>query len=366
MSERNNYFGLITQRAMIDASSYSLKEALKYVSEDFIKRDTGKELEGLLNSCGVGRSELEERFSKVLVKRWLDGLPISRDKAFEVCLFLELSLDKAEVFVKKVCEENWVHLREYKDIIYFFLLYNGKSLKECGEITDSVETARQLIDKYKYLDQFNPSVDRSEELGLGTTQWCKEQVYSCFSLQELEDFLRTNEQFFGSFNQTAYRHFKDAADYWLLSTHDTDASNALELDDQAGMNTLTALSDEIRSYIYLSRSNKGLSEVQASFSAGAPNRQGITDSYNKRKNVTRRQLLLVNVLIAGYIDQTFEEAVNSLNQTLYECGMPFLDSLNSFDWAILNSLSALSQNDDDADVPIGRWADIMKVLFPDK
>jgi hypothetical protein len=74
-----------------------------------------------------------------------------------------------------------------------------------------------------------------------------------------------------------------------------------------------------------------------------PNRQAVEDIINKRKDkngnnrqVPRKYLLLFFLL--NYENDDFEETKEAADELLENCGMPWLDTRNPFDFIYLHSL----------------------------
>ena len=338
MSDENNEFStqLLEEKAL---GEYSLKRALKYVKEDIIIRDSGEELKKLVEEKNVSIKELKVRFGEVNISNWLRGKTISREKAIELCFVLKLDIFEAEAFLQKICGHDWFHLRDYKDIIFYFCLSNELLY----------ERAITLIEKYYFLDSVNPDQPQDKR-NQSVTNMIKQEITDYETEEELCDFLDCNQDLFGSLNNTAYKYFKQLFDKVQKKETEYHISE-LKLMKYAGDNTkydsenvsFGEICEIMRIGIPYNLKKDHLTPLQQALYEDAPNRSTLVDTYNRKadkngkiKQITRKPLIIL-WMMANEVKE-FMPRIMIINQILEECGMPKLDSKNPFDWIVINSL----------------------------
>jgi len=328
---------LLEQRAL---QEYSLEEALKYVKENVLFRDTGGELKKIIDSKGADLKELKTRFGKMNFSNWLKGKNISREKAIELCFALNLDIFETEDFLQK-CGHDWFHFRNYMDIIYYFSLSNKLPY----------ESATRLIVKYNYLNSANPTPAQCEEKHSQTFMF-KQEVEDFLTENELHSFLTDNKDMFGYFNNTAYRHFKCLFDKVLSNEIEYHTSEKKRNKDNSevkkhdrGNISFAKICEMMRIGIPKNLRKGELTHLQHCLYEGAPSRPTILDMYNKKvgkngkiKQITRKPLIILWMMTNE--EKAFIPRVKLINGILEECVMPKLDSKNPFDWIVLNALES--------------------------
>ena len=347
-----------TETAFNRASTYSLEKALEYLNKDFPTRTLSEDLKEIIGTGDEGAKRekiLRDAFGDVNVDNWLFKNSISRDNAFKVCIVLGLDLEQSEKFITKTCAESWVHLRDYKDIIYYFFIQNGKSSNVQELIIDDIPIVGQknkveaLIAKYSGLDVENRIISdedaRKKALNVsvfpeerdGYTQKYKRKVIEINSIESLTVFLNNvvNRRCFGTFNNTAYKYFKQNLDYLNINYMDSEFSIAGEQSADKKIN-ISEITADFRMGIPMGKKRSNYSELQWEFKKNVPSRTVLNEYYIGEKSVSRKALIISLLLVNESED--FYEAINTINFVLYRCGMPMLNSKNQYDWAVINSL----------------------------
>jgi len=327
------------QRAL---EEYSLENALTFVREDINLRNSGDELKKIILDKAVDLKALKRQFGEANISNWLRGKSISREKAIELCLSLGLDEFEAETFLQKSCGHDWFHLRNYKDIIFYFCLL--KNLPH--------EKAMALIDNYSYLDSVNPS-HPEDVAALSPTFVFKQEILDYETEEELRTFLNKNKDMFGSFNNTAYNYFKQLFDkVWENETkYNINERKRVQYDgeelekydsDYVGFKEVCEM---MRIGIPYKLKKSELTQTQQILYEDAPNYSILYDVYNKRadrngkiKQITRKPLIIIWMMANE--EKEFITRVKLINGILEECGMPKLDSRNPFDWIVLNALES--------------------------
>jgi hypothetical protein len=314
------------------ASEYSLEDVLKYLTDMPIVRDSGIELKKLVKAKGIDETELKRKYSKSIYE-WLNGnrLP-SRENAIKLCFDLKLDEEEARRFLQRTCGHNWFHMRDYKDIIFYFCLSNNLSH----------EKAIVLINEYKEVESIN--YRKSEPTESFTSMLRKKVVNLSPTEEDLTTFLDENAEKFGIFRNTAYDYFKTFFD--TLQKEMTLQRNNFDEDKYARMETsfqevCCAMTMEIPEEI----NEKQRDFLKNIIGENVPTRQTLVPIYNRTpdKNgnipqIKRKPLLMIWMLVNEYTE--LDRKIDRVNLVLEKCGMPMLDSKNPFDWLYMYALAA--------------------------
>jgi len=338
MSNKNLTY-IQQQRAL---EEYSLENALTFVREDINLRNSGDELKKIILDKAVDLKALKRQFGEVNISNWQRGKSISREKAIELCFALDLDIFEAETFLQKSCGHDWFHLRNYKDIIFYFCLSNNLPC----------DRAMALIDNYSYMDSVNPS-QQEDAATLSPTYVLKQEVLDYETEEQLRAFLDKNKDMFGSFNNTAYNYFKQLFDkVWENETkfHISERKRGqydgeeIEKYDRENIG-FKEVCEMMRIGIPYKLKKSELTQTQQILYEDAPNYSVLYDAYNKRadkngkiKQITRKPLIIIWMMANE--EKEFITRVNLINGILEECGMTKLDSRNPFDWIALNALES--------------------------
>ena len=322
-------------------NEYVLENALKYVNDEIVLRDSGEELRNVIAGKNADMKSLKARFGPANIYNWMRGRRISRGKAIELCFALKLDIYEAEIFLQKSCGHDWFHLRNYKDIIFYFCILNGLPY----------ETAMEFIDEYSHLNSINPS-EENLNTGHSLTFLLKQEIADFETEGELRDFFDKNKELLGSFNNTAYSHFKSFFDQAQKSEtqyriaereRNKDSEDAIKYEHEKV--SFDEMCDKMRLGIPTNLDKNKLTHLQQMLYEDVPNRPTITVIYHKSQDkngkitqITRKPLIIV-WMMANEIKE-FASRVAELNGVLESCGMPKLDSKNPFDWIVLNSLES--------------------------
>ena len=85
-------------------NEYVLENALKYVNDEIVLRNSGEELRNIIAAKSADIRALKARFGPQNIYNWMRGRRISRDKAIELCFALDLTFVKC--FPKVILFEN--------------------------------------------------------------------------------------------------------------------------------------------------------------------------------------------------------------------------------------------------------------------
>jgi len=329
---------ILEQKAL---EEYNLKKALRYIEEDIVLRNSGKELEKIIEVKGADIKELKTKFGEMNFSNWLKGKSISREKAIQLCFELNLDIFDAEIFLQKSCGHDGFHLRNYRDIIFYFCLFNELPY----------ETAIKLIDEHTHIDSIHPNQTQNNG-NQPLTFMFKQEVADYETEDELRAFLEENKSKFGSFNNTAYKHFKELFDKVKIKEtahhisekkrhNDTDDLEKYDRDNVS----FNDICDLMRMGIPSNQKKGDLTYLQQMLYEDLPNRPTLTDVYNQKadkngriKQITRKPLIIIWMMANE--EKEFIPRVQIINGILEECGMPKLDSKNPFDWIVLNALES--------------------------
>lgn len=382
------------------AKTYTLDEALKFLKEDFPVRNSGEELQKLIDDQqkkGVYIDDLGKQLGKQNLSNWRRGKKISREYAIKIMFALKINnISEAENFITRVCWEDGFYARDYKDIIYMFCLENNHDWQIAADLvmeyanldTANADVSRNIAEKIiyelsgdeingakEYIEKVNWEKEKGEDVihnfcmdnGIGfrrenevidryldsgrifdkSTEYLEKEYYKLKDINGLRDFLNQNKHYFGDFNRTAYKIFMDYYIYFhkIASAEKSfDIYTRKESGDDIEAYTrenlaFREISDEINQ-ISNPIKKSGLNLIQKIIAENMMNeteRQKFWGIKNKKENVPRKYLILFYLLCNN--EEHFDEAVNLLNEEILDkCGMPRLDSRNPFDWIVMNSL----------------------------
>jgi len=291
---------------------------------------------------------------------WNHSVAVRRDKAIHIAFLLGMDSKEAHDFLMLNCWHDGFYLRDYKDLIYAFYLDNNLPY------ADAIE----MIKKYSHLDIPNPDVEMvvHKQASAKSDGAKRERITDKLRTQyeknvstkdELEMFLKENEECFGSFRRLAYEKFIKM--YTLLKNEgepyvptDTEIYNRILMNIPPTKSGIT---------------NKILKRI----AEHNLQRTGLSEIKKKSKtHVNRKHLIMIWMLTYGgnpgieNISEAYAEFKQCKNILDYEllnlCGMPKLDSRNPFDWLMINALYYCHFNDDDKDA-VDRISKLMDALF---
>jgi len=411
--------GTETQWAeLMSSKAMEMNEALKFLNEDFpirslsemlceaagyykhgkwieVPQDEARDI--LLTTMGY---EYEQK-----INSWLPANQIStesnqverikKDSAMQVAYALNMTLEDAEIFLRR-CWLDALYLRDVKDIIY-----------RCGLVCGfSYGTVSDLIHEFAELDMPNPDPVTDEEshhdnVTLYLSNGLDNGSITC--PDDLRLFIKTNGRLFGSYRRRVHSKFMEL---YNQVRHDLDgeAMMADDMDRIAFVQHEELIRDEIdnprigvRKTIsqgeLLKLFSTGISDLKASVKGkgigvgltaiirkhiieNIPGRAEWSGIINKTadkktgavRSIDRKLFILIWLssddgntdMFAGKPDTTPEVAlenhVMTLNDTiLLEYGFPPLDPRHPFDWVIMNTLylaHVLHKGEDSTDIPV--------------
>ncbi len=290
--------------------------------------------------------EFKSLFNSDNIVRWCNGMPVSRDKAFELSIYFGLDYFQAEIFVRKYCFHEWLYYGNYKDLIYYFFLQKSKILAMNGK--DRLLRCRNLIASVKKCaDNDNSKVcryDNASKLKMSVDELC--------TADELEKFIRNANYRFDKFNMIAYSCFMNEIDK-NIEAYRRKYGIEKTLSRISGQMSIDFTLDGKIYAIKLANFGK-YRKLLKELIYGNVYRVGLEATVCGKKQVTRKQLIMIVLLNECENDAhtNFKCAEETeirnrrvrLNKMLYECGFPVLDASAPYDWLILNALAGIVYN----------------------
>ena len=345
--------------------TFDLDDAVRYLSEDFPIRRIDEVLANAIKQKAQERNTTEEEMKSVLrkalgskarsLRNWLiPGMvkSISRESAIQIAFALHMSYEEAEGFLKRLWLDGF-YMRDVMDVIYRYGLENRWSY----------EPTTKMVQAFAYLNHCNPEPDGSDAVHREDLTRYLNALYenAVNTVKDLENFIKKNEQFFGTFRRKAYERFKELYDQ-LEQEWDDVAHLDIELDvyaEEAQAYTRDTVSmGELCDVIV-----KGIPEmkkrgtntiIRRCITEHIPTRTVMSEIINKSERdgkITQvdRKLLILAWLSSedgdmldfqsGNAEDDLKEHLNVLNIDLLEqCGMAALDPRHPFDWIVMNSL----------------------------
>jgi len=297
------------------------------------------------------KATLKQQVGSQNVSNWLTPgtkLRMSRKMAIETAFVLRMTYEKADEFLSRLWLDKF-HMRNVVDMICRYGLENGWTYEETSK----------MIEVFSYLDHYNPDPDitdiavRNATRRDGLTSYLNSKFPNSSTPEELEAFIRKNEQYFGSFRRTAHVKFMK----FFGKIKDLIETDSEWDDGQAAYNEKDKM-EIIRRKIVGNMHDIANGNFNAIFldliTARIPARQKyLSDIVKKHEGGTiqvDKKLLILTWLAcpSGNINlfqkgetayDNFRDHVLTLNKSvLRPCGMADIDSRHPFDWIILNAL----------------------------
>lgn len=298
------------------------------------------------------------------VRNWLSGrtAAIEKHDAFILCLVLQLSLERADEFLKLVTGEG-IHWRDPEEIIFGY----------CIEHKLSYSTAQDLMGR---LAQISIPLEENTDPGNSYTADTKEKLQAVFwsPPEELLEHLARERENLGAYHNTAHRLFMQYMH--LLEAGGTEFW-------QEGANKMTAR-EILEQYMYRqlvpvakrgqAAQDSAFSSVQRNIRANWPDEVTLSRMKNRELDIPRKVLILLFLATDGceteYEDDEYEEILSRdemfrniylrINRMLHACGFQALDPRSPFDWMILYSICVDDLWDMDQ-----RLRNVLISMFPD-
>jgi hypothetical protein len=319
------------------------------------------------------KAALIKKFGPQNVGNWLEHgtkLRITREKAIEIAFVLQMTYEETEAFLK-FCWLDGFYRRDIKDVIYSHCLEKGWSY----------DMANEMIEGFSYLDFGNPDPeisksfqDRLDVAEMRLTEFLSAQARSAQTKEELEEIIRQNEQYFGSFRRKQYERFMELCKQLMK-----ELSDVAELDYVLESSLLleefmrdTVTEEELCDFIVIGipemRERGPNTLIRSLISQKIPDRPAFSEIRTKYERVTKRKskrdgeitevreitevdrklFMLVwlaseegfinNFLISDDAEVDFIEHMEVLNDHLKAHGMAELDARHPFDWIVMNSM----------------------------
>jgi len=429
MSDCNSYkLGVETQWAeLMSNQAMKMDDALKFLNEDFPIRSLSEMLCEAVGYYKHGRwlevspdearnilletmgFEYKQKINSWLPPNQVEGKPkqvegVKKDSAMQVAFALNMTLENAEVFLRR-CWLDALYLRDVKDVIY-------KCGLKCGF---SYETVSNLINEFAELDIPNtdPVKDRDnphDDLTFYLSTGLDDGGITC--PDDLRSFIMSHKGLFGSYRRRLYTKLMELYNQ-VRNDIDVEADLANELDKIAKVRHEELIRDEyFEPRIGVKRTtsqgellkllSSGISDLKESVKSkgigvglaaivrkhiienipGRAEWSGIINKIADKKtgtvrSIDRKLFILIWLssddgntdMYAGKPNTTpeiaLENHVMALNDTiLLEYGFPPLDPRHPFDWVIMNTLylaHVLHKGEDSTDIPI-RMENLFKHL----
>jgi len=412
---------------LMSSQAMKMDDALKFLNEDFPIRSLGEMLceavgyykhakwvevptdearNILLETMG---HEYEQKINSWLPQNQVDSKAkyverIKTDSAMQVAFALDMTLENAEIFLRR-CWLDALYLRNVKDVIY-----------RCGLICGfSYNTVLDLINEFAEFDISNPDpVANEDELYDGLTNYLSHGLDdgSISSPDDLRLYIRNHGKLFGSYRRRVYNKF---IELYTQVKSDIDAESELaneldkiaevqhedlirdeNIDPRIGVRRTTSQGDLLKLFssgindLKENVKNKGIGVglaaiVRKRIIENIPDRaewSGIINKIADKKTgairgIDRKLFILIWLssddgntdMFTGKLDippeVALENHIMTLNDTiLLEYGFPPLDPRHPFDWVIMNTLylaHVLHKGEDNTDIPI-RMENLFKQL----
>ena len=295
-------------------------------------------VQGLLrNDPGRNEDAVRRR-----VRGWLsvqNRHSVKKMDAIEVCFILGLSLQEADEFVTLVSDEA-LHWRSPDEIVFIFALQHGMTYREAVKLNGRMQ---------QYLAETKEAKEPQED---SFTPIVREEAAALKDEEELADFLKRMAGRLGRLHNYAYQEFMDRIE--LLTNPETESAPGMEeeyLDSSFKMCDIFReylFGDQIQNVRSMKKSASGdspvLTRLQEIVSKSWPDETTLSKMKNRKKDVTRKTLILLFLATDTGLDwddeeptkeEMFEDLYSRLNLMLENCGFAGLDPRAPFDWLIL-------------------------------
>jgi len=344
-------------------SIFDLDEAVRLLRENFPVRKKEEVLDiavrqraqELETTEAAVRADLELELGQKKLARWLTSANLSKEEAKEtaICIAfgLKMTYEEAEKFLKK-CWLDGFYMRDVRDVIYRHGLKNEWDY-------DSVT---EIIERFHRYNIGNPAPADGDSAQREYTKEISAQASSARTKEELEEVIKQNKDFFGSFRRRTYERFvelyKELEKEWkdvAGMDHVLDAS-LCEQDDEQYEVSMEELCDVIVKGIPEMR-ERGLDTViRRCIAKHIPSRTGMSEIINKSVRYGKiaevdRKLFMLAWLASEEDGSTkrfftgdenaeidFQEHIIVFNELLRIHGMAELDARHPFDWIVMNSI----------------------------
>jgi hypothetical protein len=352
-------------------SALDLSDATKFLKEEFAVRSVREIIEDEITkkareseaSYEAVLKDMQIALGKSLVK-WLEAKSLPRDSVIKLAYALQMTPYDADLLLNRFMWDGF-YMRSAKDMIYWHGLDRRWTYQE----------TKGMADAFDNLDTPNPNPESDDiEKNKNLTKYLLDKYEdSATTKEQLEDFIKDNSQYFGTFKRKAHKRFTELCDEirkWenFLLQEDTCSSDK----EAYARNTisLTDLCEIIAMGIPHLRKAEGNHSMLSKIYAKVPSTHTtISQILNKTgkgdaiEEVDRKLLMLAWFLGSedgilapfekGEEEAKFHEYIHKINYGLLQpYGMPMLDPRHPFDWIVMNSLRVayLSEADKDGDI----------------
>ena len=330
----------------------SARQIVAYLKNDASVRTFGEVLRGICPEAdlavrltdGLSSMTGEDPGSVVRkVRNWMNGknIPKNRETLFQICFILNAGLDGA-ARILGMAEENDIHYRNPRELVYAYALKYGKSYGE----------AQELIAALDVKDFMDAEAQVKEAASDIYTRQLREEFEGVDNDAALAEFFVRNRENFGRLHNTAYGIF------------DTLLSRLRQPESVNGVTEPTYSVDFLmESYLRMgvpSTKNSGdFTLLQKIIKKYWPGSKNIINIQNRKEDVSRKVLLLLAVVTEladetdvsedMYWDDDFMEEdpettlvrrLQEMNVLLEDCGMSRLDPCCPFDFLIIYAMKS--------------------------
>ncbi|MBQ7886102.1 MAG: hypothetical protein IJ313_04320 [Clostridia bacterium] len=290
------------------------------------------------------------------IRNWFTGKTrsISRETAFELCLIMRLSVDEANHFMMRTCDEA-IHWRNPKEIAWGYALEHGLSYAQTQALIDAVQSISPEKKADTSADVFTHMIRAEVKESLQGTK------------EELLLFIREKQALWGSFHNEAYTLFKKYLNLLEMATPDRanyerqkeEQEEAKKKNKEAQIVVEEKMSvDSILNTYFFSRWLSGSTHgdsIHKSIRANWPDATVLSKMRNRSGGVDVSRKVLIMLFLATNGDETayrnrdsesdedepktreqvFRDVYKRLNLMLSRCGFQPLDPRSPFDWIVL-------------------------------
>ncbi|MDE6053973.1 MAG: hypothetical protein K2G55_09475 [Lachnospiraceae bacterium] len=137
---------------------------------------------------------INSQIEKETVISWLNGThrpkiePGSRNKIYEICFALNLSLDETSWFFRHVYYDRAFNCHTIEEAVYYYSFLHNVTYAEAQKIIQEVKNIPSATDS---------------DASANYTQYVKNLIHECQSVAELKEFLTQNKGNFNAWNKSA-------------------------------------------------------------------------------------------------------------------------------------------------------------------
>lgn len=273
------------------------------------------------------------------VRNWLNGknVPKDRETLFQICFILDAGLE-GTAKILGMAEENNIHYRNPRELVYAYALKMGKSYEQARELLLSTGAAGLIEGK-----------GQENTLEAVFTEQIRADFETVDNDEMLAAFFRDNKEKFGRLHNTAFKVF----DTLLARLKQPESMTGLEEE-------VYSVDDVVDVYFRMgmpmTKKTGSFSFCQRVVKKYWPGSRNIINIQNRREDVSRKVLILLALIteladeLAGGDDEMYDilcgedeesrllRLVQEMNALLEDCGMSRLDPCCPFDFLVIYAM----------------------------